>query len=67
MSETCDSCGCEYDYIYWCPDEVWHFIKPTDEGGLLCLDCVHHRAKKHGYVLRFTGHANWWGEEAENP
>ncbi|MFL1405420.1 hypothetical protein ACJO2E_08765 [Marinobacter sp. M1N3S26] len=62
--ELCQSCGRTYHAIYWAPDHVWDHIKPSPEGdgGLLCVECAHSRAKEAGFVLRFSGSEKWWGE-----
>lgn len=65
MSDTCDKCQRDYNFIYKVPNDIWKKIAPKPEtlgnydehlfGGLLCPDCAWMTAKDLGFHLVFTG------------
>jgi len=55
---TCLDCGGDYDKLMACdfvlPREQWLTINP-DDGGVLCANCILHRAAKLPGTINITG------------
>lgn len=73
--DQCEACGRTYQIIYMVSDKVWEAISPGPvgphpehmAGGLLCPDCAHGEAEKHGWKLRFFGSESGWPDDQPIP
>ncbi len=56
MSERCQICNKEYDYVYEISDKLWKRITNIRNGsGLRCIDCLTKEARAKNIELFWYG------------